>query len=57
MVGEHSRKLMPENQYQEWEEAIDEYFSLKEDGADPFFVFTYLSAKEYEHYTAPGGAA
>jgi len=52
IVGQHSRKLMPENEYQEWKEAIDEYFTLKEDGADPFFVFTYLSAKEYDHYKA-----
>jgi uncharacterized protein DUF5677/SEC-C motif-containing protein len=50
IVGRHSRKLMPENEYEEWTDAIDEYFALKEAGADPFHVFTYLSDKEYEHY-------
>jgi len=50
IVGQHSRKLMPENEYEEWTDAIDEYFALKETGADPFHVFTYLSDKEYDHY-------
>ena len=50
IVGQHSRKLMPENEYEEWTGAIDEYFALKEEGADPFHVFTYLSGKEYEYY-------
>ena len=41
---------MPENEYQEWTDAIDEYFLIKESGFDPFHVFTYLSGKEYEFY-------
>ncbi len=52
IVGEHSRKLMSESDYQEWQDAIDEYFLLKEEGFDPFFVFMYLSGAEYEHYKA-----
>jgi hypothetical protein len=50
IVGKHSRQLMPENEYEEWTDAIDEYFFLKEEGFDPFYVFTYLSGEEYEHY-------
>lgn len=50
VVGEHSRQMMPENEYQEWKDAIDEYFLIKESGLDPFHVFTYLSGKEYELY-------
>lgn len=50
IVGEHSREIMPESDYDEWQSAIDEYFLLKEDGYDPFFVFTYLSGEEYEQY-------
>jgi hypothetical protein len=50
IVGEHSREIMPESDYDEWQSAIDEYLLLKEDGYDPFFVFTYLSGEEYEQY-------
>ena len=50
IVGEHSRALMPDSEYQEWEDAIDEYFLLKEGGFDPFYVFTYLSGDEYDKY-------
>jgi hypothetical protein len=50
VVGEHSRDLMPDSEYQEWADAIDEYFALKEDGHDPLYVFTYLDAGEYETY-------
>ena len=50
IVGEHSRDLMSEDEYQEWEDAIDEYFQLKEEGHDPFFCFTYLDGDEYELY-------
>jgi hypothetical protein len=50
IVGEHSRRIMPDSDYHEWQSAIDEYFLLKEDGYDPFFVFTYLSGEEYEQY-------
>jgi hypothetical protein len=50
IVGEHSRGIMPDSDYDEWQSAIDEYFLLKEDGYDPFFVFTYLSGEEYEKY-------
>jgi hypothetical protein len=41
---------MSDLEYEEWEEAMDEYFALKELGYDPFFVFTYLSGEEYEIY-------
>jgi hypothetical protein len=41
---------MPDSEYEEWEDAIDEYFLLKEDGHDPFFIFTYLSGVEYDKY-------
>jgi hypothetical protein len=50
IVGEHSQKLMPDSDYAEWEDAMDEYFFLKEEGFDPFYVFTYLSGSEYENY-------
>src|ERR1700716_1225925 len=50
IVGEHSRALMPDSEYEEWENAMEEYFLLKEGGHDPFFVFTYLSGEEYEKY-------
>jgi hypothetical protein len=50
IVGEHSREIMPESDYEEWVSAIDEYFLLKEEGYDPFFVFTYLSGDEYDKY-------
>jgi hypothetical protein len=52
IVGKHSRKIMPDNEYQEWKDAIDEYFILKEEGVDPFHVFTYLSGEDYEKYKA-----
>jgi Family of unknown function (DUF5677) len=41
---------MPDAEYEEWENAMEEYFLLKEEGHDPFFVFTYLSGEEYEKY-------
>ena len=41
---------MPDSEYEEWENAMEEYFLLKEEGHDPFFVFTYLSGEEYEKY-------
>jgi hypothetical protein len=50
IVAKHSRELMPENEYREWTDAIDEYFAIKKRGFDPFFVFTYLSDDEYEIY-------
>ncbi|WFU54173.1 hypothetical protein QA639_31665 [Bradyrhizobium pachyrhizi] len=50
IVGEHSRELMPESDYKEWTDAIDEYFLLLDEGQDPFHVFTYLSGQEYESY-------
>lgn len=52
LVGEHSRDLMPESEYQEWTDAIKEYFAIEDDGFDPFHVFTYLSGEEYEYYKA-----
>lgn len=50
MVGKHSRKIMPDVDYEEWEEAVDEYFELKESGYDPFYVFTYLGPAEFEKF-------
>jgi hypothetical protein len=50
IVGEHSREIMPDSDYEEWKSAIDEYFLLKDEGHDPFFVFTYLSGEEYDKY-------
>jgi hypothetical protein len=50
MVGKHSKKIMPDVDYQEWEDAIDEYFELKESGHDPFHVFTYLTGEEFEKF-------
>jgi len=50
IVGEHSREIMPDSDYEEWKSAMDEYFLLKEEGYDPFFVFTYLSGEEYDKY-------
>lgn len=50
IVGEHSKKIMPDVDYQKWENAIDEYFELKESGYDPFHVFTYLSGEEFEKF-------
>jgi len=50
IVGEHSKKIMPDVDYQEWEDAIDEYFELKESGHDPFHVFTYLTGEEFEKF-------
>ena len=50
IVGEHSKHLLPDSDLEEWNEAIDEYFLLKEEGHDPFFVFTYLSGPEFEKY-------
>jgi hypothetical protein len=50
IVGQHSREIMPDADYDEWTSAIDEYFLLKKDGYDPFFVFTYLSGEEYDKY-------
>jgi hypothetical protein len=50
IVGEHSKKIMPNVDYQEWEDAIDEYFELKESGYDPFHVFTYLTGDEFEKF-------
>lgn len=43
---------MPDNEYEEWQSAVEEYFSIKEDGFDPYHVFTNLSAEEYEKYKA-----
>jgi hypothetical protein len=34
----------------EFHDAIDEYFSLQENGADPFFVFTYLNSPQYNSF-------
>ena len=51
IVGRHSRNLMPDSEYEEWQDAVEEYFSLKEEGHDPFFAFTYLTGPEYERYT------
>jgi hypothetical protein len=50
MVGEHSKKIMSDVDYQEWEDAIDEYFELKESGHDPFHVFTYLTGEEFDKF-------
>ncbi len=50
IVGEHSRELMPESDFEEWTNAVDEYFAIKEQGYDPFHVFTYLSGEDYDHY-------
>jgi hypothetical protein len=50
IVGEHSKKIMSDVDYQEWEDAIDEYFELKGLGHDPFHVFTYLTAEEFEKF-------
>jgi hypothetical protein len=50
IVGENSREIMPDSDYEDWKSAIDEYFLLKEEGYDPFFVFTYLSGEEYDKY-------
>jgi hypothetical protein len=50
IVGKHSKKIMPDIDYQEWEDAIDEYFALKESGHDPFHVFTYLTGSEFEKF-------
>jgi hypothetical protein len=50
IVGEHSRDLMSDSDYEEWQDAMDEYFLLQEEGYDPFFVFTYLSGGEYGKY-------
>jgi hypothetical protein len=41
---------MPEIDYREWEDAIDEYFELKKSGYDPFHVFTYLTGEEFERF-------
>jgi len=35
MVGKHSKKIMPDVDYQEWEDAIDEYFEQKNWGTIP----------------------
>jgi hypothetical protein len=48
IVGEHSKDIAPDSDIEEWNEAVDEYFLLKEEGHDPFFVFTYLSGLEFE---------
>jgi hypothetical protein len=50
IVGQDSREIMPEVDYQEWEDAIDEYFELKNLGADPFHIFTYLTAEEFDKF-------
>ena len=54
IVGEHSRELMSEFDFKEWTDAIDEYFAIKEQGYDPFHVFTYLSGEDYDHYNFSG---
>ena len=50
IVAEETRRMMPDIDYQEWENAIDEYLEIKKSGFDPFYVFTYLEPLEYEHY-------
>jgi hypothetical protein len=50
IVGEHSKEIMPDIDYQEWLDAIDEYFELKDSGHDPFHVFTYLTGEEFEKF-------
>src|SRR5437868_10221760 len=50
IVGKHSKKLMSDVDYEEWETAIDEYFKLKESGHDPFYIFTYLTPNEFEKF-------
>ena len=50
MVSEENRQLMPESDFEEWEDAMREYRRLAAQGHDPFFVFTYLKPLEFEHY-------
>ena len=39
IVGENSREIMPESDFEDWKSAMDEYFLLKDEGYDPFFCF------------------
>jgi hypothetical protein len=50
VVGKETLALMPDAHLEEWQDAVEEYHAIKEQGFDPFFLFTYLDPKEYEHY-------
>ncbi len=50
IVSEHSLKIMSDAYLDEWQEAVEEFFSISNEGYDPFHVFTYLDPATYEHY-------
>lgn len=50
IVAENSFQIMPDNDLEEWKDAMREYKRLKRVGVDPFHVFTYLDAHNFEYY-------
>jgi hypothetical protein len=50
ILAEQNQHLVPEVRKEEWRDAIDEYFDLKDRGFDPFYIFSPLDPKQYELY-------
>jgi hypothetical protein len=46
----HDAEVASKSEKKEVYDAIEEYFLLKENFPDPFFVFTYLNSPQYEAY-------
>ena len=50
IVAEMNLDIVSDNDLDDWNNAIDEYFYFSEKGIDPYHVFTYLDHDDFDIY-------